>query len=44
MKRSVILTDRLEIERMEWYFLRVVDERTNVINTYESPLVCSARW
>ena len=26
-----------KIERMEWHFLRVVDERTNVINSYESP-------
>ena len=26
---------------MKWHFLRVVDERTNVANSYENLLVCS---
>ena len=32
-----------EIERMEWHFLRVVDERTNATNSYENQSVCSVR-
>ena len=28
---------------MGWHFLRVVDERTNVANSYENQLVCSVR-
>ena len=29
---------------MEWHFLRVVDERTNVANSFENTLVCSVHF
>ena len=45
VKIGVVTTKAAQSKKLrEWngIFLRVVDERTNVINSYESPLVCSA--
>ena len=46
VKIGVVTTKKPQSKKLrEWngIFLRVVDERTNVINSYESPLVCFAR-
>ena len=32
-----------KLREWHWNFLRVVDERTNVVSSYENQLVCSVR-
>ena len=47
VKIGVVTTKAAQSKKLrEWngIFLRVVDEWTNAINSYESPLVCSACW
>ena len=40
VEAGVVTTEASQSERMEWHFLRVVDERTTVANSCENQLVC----